>query len=99
MSAYVIVDIEVHNPEAYQEYLAKITPTVYANKGKYLVRGANSQVISGDWQPKRMVMMEFPSLEVAQYWATSDAYADIHAIRNANANANMVIVEGSVDFK
>jgi uncharacterized protein (DUF1330 family) len=56
-------------------------------------------VISGDWQPKRMVMMEFPSLEVAQYWATSDAYADIHAIRNANANANMVIVEGSVDFK
>lgn len=99
MSAYVIVDIEVHNPEAYKDYLAKITPTVYANKGTYLVRGAETQVVTGAWQPKRMVVMQFPSLEVAQYWASSDAYADIHAIRNANATANMVIVEGSVDFK
>lgn len=96
--ALVIVDIEVHNPEAYQEYLAKITPTVYENGGTYLVRGAATQVVSGNWHPKRMVVMQFPSLEVAQYWATSDAYADIHALRNANASANMVIVEGSVDF-
>jgi uncharacterized protein (DUF1330 family) len=98
MTAYVIVDIEVHNPEAYQDYLAKITPTVYANQGKYLVRGADTQVVSGDWHPKRMVVMQFPSLAVAQHWATSDTYADIHAIRNANATANMIIVEGSVDF-
>jgi uncharacterized protein (DUF1330 family) len=99
MTAYVIVDVEVHNPEAYKEYLAKITPTVYENNGTYLVRGADSQVVSGSWQPKRMVVMQFPSLKVAQYWATSDVYADIHALRNANADANMVIVEGSVDFK
>lgn len=99
MTAYVIVDVEVHNPEVYKEYLAKITPTVYENGGTYLIRGADTQVVTGDWQPKRMVMMQFPSLQVAQYWATSEAYADIHAIRNANATANMVIVEGSVDFK
>ncbi|MGJ8681708.1 DUF1330 domain-containing protein [Paraglaciecola sp.] len=99
MTAYVIVDVEVHNPEAYKEYLAKITPTVYENGGTYLVRGADTQVVTGKWQPKRMVVMQFPSLKVAQYWATSDTYADIHALRNANADANMVIVEGSVDFK
>jgi uncharacterized protein (DUF1330 family) len=98
MSAYVIVDIEVHNPEKYQQYLAQITPTVLANGGRYLVRGAQSTVISGEWQPKRLVVMEFPSVEVANHWATCAEYAPIHAMRNKNASANMIIVEGSVDF-
>lgn len=98
MTAYVIVDIDVHNVENYQEYLAKITPTVFACGGRYLVRGANSLVISGVWQPKRLVVMEFPDLATANHWATCADYAPIHALRNANASANMVIVEGSVDF-
>lgn len=98
MTAYVIVDIDVHNPEQYKEYLALITPTVFANGGRYLVRGANSQVISGDWQPKRLVVMEFPDLATANHWATCAEYAPIHALRNANASANMIIVESSVDF-
>lgn len=98
MVAYVIVDIEVHNAEKYREYLAQITPTVFACNGRYLVRGANSQVISGAWQPKRLVVMEFPDLATATHWATCAEYAPIHALRNANASANMIIVEGSVDF-
>lgn len=98
MVAYVIVDIEVHNPENYKDYLAKITPTVFACKGRYLVRGAQAGVISGSWQPKRLVVMEFPDLATANHWATCEDYAPIHALRNANASANMIIVEGSVDF-
>ena len=98
MTAYVIVDIEVHNPEKYKEYLAKITPTVLENGGRYLVRGAQSKVISGDWQPKRLVVMEFPTMDIANHWATCAEYAPIHAMRNENASANMIIVEGSVDF-
>lgn len=98
MPAYVIVDIEVHNPEKYPEYLALITPTVAACGGRYLVRGATSQVISGDWQPKRLVIMEFPDVKTAHYWATCAEYAPIHALRNQYASANMLVVEGSVDF-
>jgi uncharacterized protein (DUF1330 family) len=98
MTAYVIVDIEVHNTEKYPEYLAQITPTVLACGGRYLVRGANAEIISGDWQPKRLVVMEFPSLAIAQHWATCDENAPIHALRNQYASANMIIVEGSVDF-
>ncbi len=99
MTAYVIVDIEVHNLEKYPEYLAQITPTVSACGGRYLVRGAKADVISGEWQPKRLVVMEFPSLANAQHWATCDEYAPIHALRNLYASANMIIVEGSIDFK
>ena len=50
MTAYVIVDIEVHNTEKYPEYLAQITPTVLDCGGRYLVRGANAEIVSGDWQ-------------------------------------------------
>ena len=98
MTAYVIVDIEVHNPDNYRDYLAKITPTVFACHGRYLVRGAPADVISGNWQPKRLVVMEFPDRTIAQHWATCAEYAPIHALRNSNASANMIIVEGSVDF-
>lgn len=98
MSAYVIVDIEVHNREKYPEYLAQVTPTVYACGGRYLVRGADAEVVSGSWQPKRLVVMEFPSLAVAQHWARCEEHAPVHALRNAYASANMIIVDGSVDF-
>ena len=98
MPAYIIVDIDVHNPEAYRYYLARITPTVAECGGRYLVRGAESEVVSGDWQPKRLVVMEFPDRATARHWATCDEYQPIHALRNATASANMVIVEGSVDF-
>lgn len=98
MLAYILVDIEVHNAEKYRDYLSQITPTVFACGGRYLVRGACSQVISGNWQPKRLVIMEFPDMETAQYWTNCEEYAPIHALRNENATANMIILEGSVDF-
>lgn len=98
MTAYIIVDIDVHNPDEYRKYLALVTPTVLACGGRYLIRGAESEVVSGDWQPKRVVLMEFPNLEVARHWVHCEEHAHIHAMRNQNAKANMVILEGSVDF-
>jgi len=98
MAAYVIVDIEVHNLEKYKDYLAQITPTVFACNGRYLVRGAQAEVISGSWQPNRLVVIEFPDLATANHWATCAEYAPIHALRNSIASANMIIIEGLVDF-
>ncbi len=98
MPAYVIVDIEVHNREKYPEYLAQITPKVFACGGRYLVRGGEAEVVTGTWNPKRLVIMEFPSLAVAKYWVTAEENAPIHALRNAYATANMIVVDGSVDF-
>ncbi|MCM2680221.1 DUF1330 domain-containing protein [Echinimonas agarilytica] len=99
MSAYVIVDVDVHQPELYKDYLAQITPTVIACGGRYLARGADVSVVSGDWQPKRIVMMEFPDQMTAEHWVTAKEYAPIHALRNKYATANMVIVNGHVDVK
>lgn len=98
MRAYILVDIEVIDKEHYPEYLEKITPTVYSCGGRYLTRGANTERLSGGWNPGRLVIMEFPSREVALHWATCSDNAPIHALRNRYAKANMVLVEGSVDF-
>jgi len=95
--AYIIVDIDVHNPEPYREYLKKITPTVAACGGRYLVRGARTKVLHGNWQPERVVVMEFPDWERAQHWATCEEYQPIHQLRQANASVRMILVDGSVE--
>lgn len=97
MPAYIIVDIEVHNLELYRDYLQKITPTVTECGGRYLVRGAETEVLHGDWQPKRVVVMEFPDWKRARYWATCEKYQPIHQLRQDNASVRMILVDGSVE--
>ncbi|WP_027328282.1 DUF1330 domain-containing protein [Marinimicrobium agarilyticum] len=97
MPAYIIVDIKVHHPEPYRDYLKKITPTVAECGGRYLVRGAETEVLHGDWQPARMVVMEFPDWERAHYWATCEEYQPIHQLRQANASVRMILVDGAVE--
>jgi uncharacterized protein (DUF1330 family) len=75
MSAYVIADIEVLDPEGYKEYV-KIAPAAVAlYGGKYRARGGPNQTLEGDWQAKRLVILEFPSSERAKAWLESPEYA------------------------
>ncbi|MGD8176368.1 DUF1330 domain-containing protein [Marinimicrobium sp. ARAG 43.8] len=97
MSAYIIVDIDVHDPDTYRDYLTKITPTVAACGGRYRVRGADSETLYGHWQPKRIVVMEFPDWAQAHHWATSEEYRPIHQLRQSSATVNMVLVDGTVE--
>ena len=94
MTAYVIVDIEVTDPEGYKEY-AKIAPaTVTLYGGKYIARGGHNETLEGDWQAKRLVILEFPSVEQAKSWLNSPEYAPARKLRHQYAHSNMVVVEG-----
>jgi uncharacterized protein (DUF1330 family) len=94
MTAYAIVDIEVIDPEGYKEYakLAPATVTLYG--GKYIARGGQNETLEGEWQAKRLVILEFPSVEQAKNWVNSPEYAPIRAMRHKYAHSNMVVVEG-----
>ena len=95
MTAYVIVDIEVTDPEGYKEY-AKLAPAaVKLYGGKYLARGGATETLEGDWQAKRLVILEFESSEQAKAWLNSEEYAPARALRHKYANTNMVVVEGT----
>ncbi len=95
MSAYIIVDVHVLNPEGYEEY-KKLTPgTLKPFGGEFIVRGGESEVIEGKWQPGRLVILRFPSMEKARAWWNSAEYTKARAIRLAHSKGNMVLVEGN----
>ncbi|MBI3151538.1 MAG: DUF1330 domain-containing protein [Chloroflexi bacterium] len=94
MTAYVIVDIEVTDPEGYKEYVKLAPEAVKLYGGKYIARGGHNETLEGDWQAKRLVILEFPSLEQAKDWLNSPEYAPARKMRHQYARTNMVVVEG-----
>ena len=94
MAAYVIVNTNVHNPQAYEAYKARAKPLVEQYGGKYLARGGEHKVIEGKWNPTRIVLLEFPTVEAAERFFNSPEYAPVKAIRHANADTDAVIVAG-----
>jgi len=94
MPAYLIADIEVHDPVAYEDYRKLVPPTLAAYGGEFVVRGGAHQALEGAWQPKRIVVIRFPSLAQAHAWHDSPEYAPALAIRQRTATTNSIIVEG-----
>jgi uncharacterized protein (DUF1330 family) len=94
MSAYVIVEIDVHDPVGYEEYKKQASATVHAKGGKYIVRGGKTEVLEGDRQPKRIVVLEFPSMNQAKEWLNCEEYREPRKMRHRTAKTNMILVEG-----
>ena len=95
MPAYVVVQIDVKDPVAYEEYRRLATPTVGAYDGRYIVRGGASEILEGSWQPRRLVVLEFPTVERARAWWSSPEYAPAKAIRQRCAHTEMLVIEGA----
>lgn len=94
MAGYLIVDIEVTDPAAFEEYRKLVPATIAQYGGKYLVRGGAVQTVEGNWQPKRVVILEFPSVERAKQWYNSQEYAPLRAMRMKASKGSVLIVEG-----
>jgi uncharacterized protein (DUF1330 family) len=95
MPAYVVVDIQVLRQSEYERYKELAPPSIAKHGGRYLARGGPTEVLEGSWQPKRLVILEFPSVEKAKAWWSSKDYAEGKALRQASAKSAMVIVEGA----
>jgi uncharacterized protein (DUF1330 family) len=94
MPAYFIVDIDVTDPTAFEEYRKAVPATVQKYGDKFLVRGGRMEVIEGSWRPKRVVVTEFPSLEQAKRWHDSEEYRALQARRLRTSKGNVILVEG-----
>ncbi|MEO8209946.1 MAG: DUF1330 domain-containing protein [bacterium] len=94
MSAYIIVEIKIHNHEEYENY-KKLTPaTLKAYDGKFIVRGGESEILEGDWTPGRIVILEFSDMQQAKKWWSSEEYAPAKKIRQNCSYTKMILVEG-----
>ena len=94
MSAYVIVDSEITDQAVFNDYLERVPAVVQAHGGKYLVRGGAIEIVQGDWTPRRLVVMEFETVEQARTWQNSADYAELKGLLNRSSNTAVVIVEG-----
>src|SRR5262245_21780511 len=94
MSAYVIVDIDIKDPARYEEYRRLAPASITRYGGRYLVRGGRTEVFEGKWEPKRVVVLEFSTIERARAWLESAEYAEARAIRQSCSDAVMVAVAG-----
>jgi uncharacterized protein (DUF1330 family) len=96
MSAYFIVDqIEVTDPDTMKTYSAGVMDTVRDYGGKPVVRGGDFEVREGDWQPRRIIVLEFPDMERLKTWYDGPEYADLKAMRLASSRSNAIMVEGA----
>lgn len=94
MSAYLIYDVDIHDPAPYAEFMAQVKPLVEAFGGTYLARGGAHEVLEGTWSPFRIVLFEFPDMDAARKLFTSEDYAPLKALRQSCSTGNVVIVEG-----
>ena len=94
MPAFVIVEIEVRDPEAYETYRSLVPASLDAHGGKFIARGGATENLEGDWAPERIVVLEFPSLERARQWWGSPEYRDAKAIRMRAARTRMIATDG-----
>lgn len=94
MAAYIVVEVEVHNPQEYEDYKKLVPPSLQPFNGKFIVRGGAAETLEGNWQPKRIVVLEFPNKEAAKAWWSSDEYAPAKTLRQRTAATQMILVEG-----
>jgi uncharacterized protein (DUF1330 family) len=94
MAAYLIAQIRIHDPETFKKYSAAVPATIAQYGGKYHVRGGAVTPKEGNWNPNRVIVLEFPDMAALNRWYDSPEYQKIIGIRFAAAEGDMIFVEG-----
>lgn len=94
MPAYIVVQIDVKDPQTYDEYKTLAPPSIAAYGGRYIVRGGEVETLEGSWMPRRFVVLEFPDTAAARAWWASREYADAKSLRQRAASTEMILVAG-----
>ncbi|MDP6822068.1 MAG: DUF1330 domain-containing protein [Dehalococcoidia bacterium] len=97
MSAYMIVQLEITDQEGFNEYIKLVVPQIHAYGGRYIVRGAPHENLEGEWDPGRLIVFEFPSLEAIHEFYGSEEYQPLIPIRERSANSVLTVVDGYDD--
>jgi uncharacterized protein (DUF1330 family) len=94
MPAYLIANIDVKDPAAYEEYKAKVPAIVAKYGGEYLARGGRFVILEGDWTPTRVAVLRFPDIESVQALYASAEYEPLKTLRQRVTKTDFVVVEG-----
>ena len=94
MSAYVIFDVDISNPTRYADFMNGVKPALEAAGARYLARGGAHKVYEGDWEPRRVVLLEFPSVQAWEDFYNGPVYQGLKGVRDECSSARLVSVVG-----
>jgi len=94
MAAYIVVEVDVKDPERYADYRSMVPASLAVYGGKFLIRGGQVENLEGDWEPQRFVMIQFDSVEQAKRWWDSEEYREARTLRQATSDTRMIVVQG-----
>ena len=94
MAGYIIAEVQVTDPERYEEYRRQVEGTIAAYGGRYKVRGGKAEGLEGDAPRGRLVVIEFDSYEQAKAWYDSQEYAGPKALRQDTSTGRVILVDG-----
>ncbi len=94
MNGYLILDLTVNNFEIFKEYIEKIPAFIKKHGGRYIVQGVEPELMEGDWQPERVVVLEFPSREKAKEFLQDPEAQPLFAIRRKSTTGKLILAEG-----
>lgn len=94
MKSYLILDLSIHDLERFREYISKIPEFIKKHEGRYLVQGVTATVMEGDWQPERMVVIEFPSRDKARAFLGDPEAQTLFALRHDTTTSKLIMVDG-----
>jgi uncharacterized protein (DUF1330 family) len=94
MTAYMIVDLDIHDAEGFQQYRSGVPAFIAKHGGEYLVRGGEFEVIEGDWKPHRLVLFRFPNREAIKNFFADPGYAALAELRKRTSRTIAVAVDG-----
>jgi len=96
MPAYVIADVrEARDADALAEYRRGNTEAVARHGGRFIARGGEIELLEGEWDTRRIVVIEFPHMDAARGWYESEDYAPLKALRQSASDTNIILVEGA----
>jgi uncharacterized protein (DUF1330 family) len=94
MAGYVVAVLDVHDPEGFEDYRQRVPPTIERYGGRFLIRGGQYERLEGEWEPKRLTVVEFERTEAARRWYDSEEYRELRELRARTAVSNLLLVEG-----
>ena len=94
MAAYALLNIEITDSAGFAEYRKLAPASIAAFGGRFLARGGATEVIEGEWQPHRLVILEFPDVATIKAWYHSPEYRRLAELRQRTATSDFVIIEG-----
>ena len=94
MAAYLVANIDVGDPAAFEEYRKRVPATIAAHGGRYLSRGGAVEVLEGEFNAKRIVVLEFPNVAAVRAWYASPEYQALLPLRERAAKTMLMMIEG-----